>query len=169
MLPVPEPANHGCPAGPTILFLVPELAVARMIAVNPQHFRSPSVSIPPSRLWLISGMDSTANFALLPWENGYCESFNGKLRDKCFNGEIFYSLKEAQITIERWHVEYNTLRPPSSLGYRPPAPLAVTPATSKTTDQVMGCGNVETAARFPRFHTPDGGDGESTRPSTALH
>ena len=56
-----------------------------------------------------------------PWENGYCESFNGKLRDECLNGEIFYSLKEAQIVIEKWRVEYNTRRPHSALGYRPPA------------------------------------------------
>jgi IS30 family transposase len=62
-----------------------------------------------------------------PWENGYCESFNGKLRDECLNGEIFYSLKEAQIVIEKWRVEYNTRRPHSSLGYRPPAPAACSP------------------------------------------
>src|SRR5579862_737566 len=62
-----------------------------------------------------------------PWENGYCESFNGKLRDECLNGEIFYSLKEAQVVIERWRVEYNTRRPHSALGYRPPAPAAVAP------------------------------------------
>ena len=55
-----------------------------------------------------------------PWENGYCESFNGKLRDECLNGEIFYSLKEAQIVIEQWRVQYNTLRPHSALGYYPP-------------------------------------------------
>jgi transposase InsO family protein len=62
-----------------------------------------------------------------PWENGYCESFNGKLRDECLNGEIFYSLKEAQIVIEKWRVEYNTRRPHSALGYRPPAPAACSP------------------------------------------
>jgi len=62
-----------------------------------------------------------------PWENGYCESFNGKLRDECLNGEIFYSLKQAQIVIERWRVEYNTRRPHSALGYRPPAPAACSP------------------------------------------
>ena len=49
---------------------------------------------------------------------GYCESFNGKLRDECLNGEIFYSLKEAQIVIETWRVVYNTLRPHSALGDR---------------------------------------------------
>ena len=57
------------------------------------------------------------------WENGYCESFNGKLRDECLNGEIFYSLREAQIVIEQWRIEYNTHRPHSTLGYRPPAPV----------------------------------------------
>jgi len=57
-----------------------------------------------------------------PWENGYNESFNGKLRDELLNGEIFYTLKEAKIMIERWRVHYNTKRPHTSLGYRPPAP-----------------------------------------------
>ena len=60
-----------------------------------------------------------------PWENGYKESFNGKLRDELLNGEIFYTLKEAQILIERWRWEYNTVRPHSALGYRPPAPEAI--------------------------------------------
>ena len=63
-----------------------------------------------------------------PWENGYCESFNGKLRDELLNGEIFYSLKEAQVVIEKWRVHYNTRRPHSALGYRPPAPLTIEPA-----------------------------------------
>ena len=60
-----------------------------------------------------------------PWENGYCESFNSKLRDELLNGEIFYSLKEAQVLTERWRVQYNTRRPHSSLGYRPPAPATI--------------------------------------------
>jgi putative transposase len=60
-----------------------------------------------------------------PWENGYCESFNGKLRDELLNGEIFYSLKEAKVIIEQWRQHYNTKRPHSSLGYRPPAPQAI--------------------------------------------
>ena len=62
-----------------------------------------------------------------PWENGYCESFNGKLRDELLNGEIFYSIKEAQVLIEQWRKHYNTIRPHSSLGYRPPAPQAFSP------------------------------------------
>ena len=48
-----------------------------------------------------------------PWENGYCESFNGKLRDECLNQEIFYSLKEARVVIEQWRGQYNTVRPHS--------------------------------------------------------
>ena len=57
-----------------------------------------------------------------PWENGYCESFNGKMRDQLLNGELFYTLKEAQVIIERWRIHYNTVRPHSSLGGQPPAP-----------------------------------------------
>ncbi len=53
-----------------------------------------------------------------PWENGYCDSFNGRLRDECLNGEIFYSLREAQIVIENWRIKYNTFRPHFALGYR---------------------------------------------------
>jgi len=56
-----------------------------------------------------------------PWENGYCESFKGKLRDECLNGEIFYSLKAATVVIEQWRKHFNTIRPHSSLSYRPPA------------------------------------------------
>ena len=62
-----------------------------------------------------------------PWENGYVESFNGKLRDECLNGELFFTLTEAQVIIENWRNVYNTIRPHSSLGYRPPAPEAVAP------------------------------------------
>ena len=63
-----------------------------------------------------------------PWENGYVESFNGKLRDELLDREIFYTLTEAQILIERWRLQYNTVRPHSALGYRPPAPEAIMPA-----------------------------------------
>ena len=62
-----------------------------------------------------------------PWENGYNESFNGKLRDELLNTEIFHTLKEAKVLIERWRQHYNTIRPHSSLGYRPPAPQAILP------------------------------------------
>jgi len=64
-----------------------------------------------------------------PWENGYVEYFNGKLRDELLDRGIFFTLAEAQILIERWRREYNTVRPHSALGYRPPAPEAIMPAT----------------------------------------
>jgi hypothetical protein len=57
-------------------------------------------------------------------ENGYCESFNSKMRDEFLNGEIFYSMKELRVLAQRWRRHYNTVRPHSSLGYRPPAPEA---------------------------------------------
>jgi len=60
-----------------------------------------------------------------PWENGYNESFNGKLRDELLNGEIFYTLEEAKVLIEQWRRHYNTVRPHSALGYRPPAPQTI--------------------------------------------
>jgi len=59
-----------------------------------------------------------------PWENGYIESFNGKLRDELLNREIFTTLTEAKVLIADWRKEYNQVRPHSSLGYRPPAPEA---------------------------------------------
>jgi len=59
-----------------------------------------------------------------PWENGYNESFNGRLRDELLNGELFYTLKEAQVITEQWRHHYNHIRPHSSLGYKPPAPMA---------------------------------------------
>ena len=63
-----------------------------------------------------------------PWENGYVESFNGELADELLEREVFYTLAEAKVLIERWRVQYNTIRPHSSLGYRPPAPEAILPA-----------------------------------------
>jgi transposase InsO family protein len=63
-----------------------------------------------------------------PWENGYVESFNARLRDELLNGEIFYTLREAQIVIESWRRHYNTIRPHASLGYKPPAPEVFLPA-----------------------------------------
>ena len=65
-----------------------------------------------------------------PWENGYNESFNGKLRDELLNGEIFTSLFEARVLVEAWRREYNEVRPHSSLGHRPPAPEVIMPVYS---------------------------------------
>ena len=96
----------------------------------PAYIRSdngPEFSAELVRLWL-EGLHVQTLFIEpgSPWENGYVESFNGKLRDELLDREIFYTVTEAQILIERWRREYNTIRPHSALGYRPPAPEAVT-------------------------------------------
>ena len=64
---------------------------------------------------------------------GYCESFNGRMRDELLNGEIFYTLKEAQVIIEHWRTHYNTKRPHSALGYKPPAPEVIMPMDERPT------------------------------------
>lgn len=106
----------------------------------PEHIRSdngPEMTAKVVRNWLTQvGAKTLFIEPGSPWENGYCESFNGKLRDELLNGEIFYSLKEAQAVIEQWRKHYNTIRPHSSLGYRPPAPKAFSPATNHL-DEIM--------------------------------
>ena len=98
---------------------------------TPEHIRSdngPEFTAASVRGWLQKvGVGTLFIEKGSPWENGYIESFNGKLRDELLNGEIFYTLKEAKILIERWRREYNQVRPHSALGYRPPAPAAVEP------------------------------------------
>ena len=95
----------------------------------PSHVRSdngPEFIATAVRSWIAAGGAKTAYIEPgSPWENGYCESFNSKLRDELLNGEIFYSLKEAEVVIESWRRHNNTKRPHSSLGYRPPAPEVV--------------------------------------------
>ena len=96
---------------------------------TPDYIRSdngPEFTAHAVREWL-DGVDVETLFIEpgSPWENGYVESFNGKFRDELLNGEIFYTLKEAQVIIERWRREYNTFRPHSALGYRPPVPETV--------------------------------------------
>ena len=111
--------------------VIETLADAMLFDGLPTYIRSdngPEMVAKVLREWL-TGI-GTSNLYIepgSPWENGYCESFNGKLRDECLNGEIFYSLKEAQVVIEKWRDHYNTKRPHSSLGYRPPAPLTIVP------------------------------------------
>jgi putative transposase len=95
----------------------------------PGHIRSdngPEFVAKAVREWITAVGAKTAYIEPgSPWENGYCESFNSKLRDELLKGEIFYTLKEAQIVIESWRRHYNTVRPHSSLGYKPPAPEAM--------------------------------------------
>lgn len=98
----------------------------------PGHIRSdhgPEFIAEAVRKWIAAVGAKTAYIAPgSPWENGYVESFNARLRDELLNGEIFYSLREAQIVIESWRRHYNAIRPHQSLGYRPPAPEVFVPA-----------------------------------------
>lgn len=77
-----------------------------------------------------------------PWENGYIESFNGKLRDELLNGEIFETMIEAKVMIEHWRLNYNRIRPQGALGYQPSAPETVQPhkAASATLQQLCAAG-----------------------------
>ena len=60
-----------------------------------------------------------------PWENGYCGSFNAKLRNELINSEMFHTLNDASVVIEQWRMHFNSIHPHSSLGYQPPAPEVV--------------------------------------------
>jgi len=103
----------------------------------PEHIRSdngPEFTAKRIRDWL-AGLGVKILFIEpgSPWENGYIESFNGKLRDELLNREIFTTLTEAKILIEQWRQEYNHVRPHSALCYRPPAPEAIMPALMPVT------------------------------------
>ena len=94
----------------------------------PKHIRSdngPEFVATVVRQWLSRlGVETLCIEPGSPWENGYIESFNGKLRDELLNGEIFTTWEEAKVLTEVWRREYNQVRPHSSLGYKPPAPEA---------------------------------------------
>jgi putative transposase len=94
----------------------------------PEHIRSdngPEFTAREIRKWLADiGVKTLFIEPVSPWENGYIESFNGKLRDELLNREVFNNLTEAKVLIEQWRREYNGVRPHSSLGYRPPTPEA---------------------------------------------
>jgi len=111
--------------------VIDTLSDAMLLHGIPEHIRSdngPEMTSKLVRGWLAQvGARTLFIEPGSPWENGYNESFNGKLRDECLNGEIFYSLKEAQVIIEQWRYHYNTRRPHSALGYRPPAPVTINP------------------------------------------
>ena len=95
----------------------------------PEHLRSdngPEVCAQALREWLGRiGVKTLYIQPGSPWENGYNESFNGKLRDELLDREIFYTLQEAKVLIEQWRRHYNRVRPHSALGCRPPAPEAM--------------------------------------------
>ncbi len=87
-----------------------------------------------------------------PWENGFIESFNARLRDELLDGEIFYTLKEAQIIVENWRRHYNTVRPHESLGYKAPAPEVFIPAFRTPTATSLSVGASQNLATGPSMH-----------------
>ena len=108
----------------------------------PEYLRSdngPEFTAKVIREWL-NRLGVTTLFIELgsPWENGYVESFNGKLRDELINREIFTTLLEAKMLIENWRRDYNEVRPHSSLGYRPPAPEAIQAAPNPSASNSKG-------------------------------
>ena len=109
------------------LEVIEVLSDAMLFHRIPEHSRSdngPEMTSKRVRNWLqLIGVQTLFIEPGSPWENGYNESFNGKLRDELLNGEVFYSFKEATIIIEGWRIHYNTQRPHSALGYKPPAPV----------------------------------------------
>ena len=111
-----------------VIHKLADLFIARGI---PDHIRSdngPEFTARAVRKWLKDlGVRTLYIDPGSPWENGYIESFNGKLRDEFLNGEIFMTLLEAKVLLENWRREYNRIRPHSALGYRPPAPEAIAP------------------------------------------
>jgi putative transposase len=111
-----------------VIEVLAELCLVRGV---PEHIRSdqgPEFIATAVKDWIAAVGAKTAYIEKSsPWENGYVESFNGKLRDELLNVEIFNSLREAQILIENWRRHYNTIRPHSALGYRPPAPEIIVP------------------------------------------
>src|SRR5271167_4175654 len=115
--------------------VISALADVMVMKGVPEHLRSdngPEFVAKDLRKWLAkTGAKTLYIEPGSPWENGYCESFNSKLRDEFLNGEIFYSIKELRLLAERWRKHYNTVRPHSSLGYKPPAPEAWLATTAR--------------------------------------
>jgi putative transposase len=115
-----------------VLETMADVMVVRSVSAHIRSDNGPEMTAKIVRQWLASvGAKTLYIEPGSPWENGYCESFNGKLRDELLNGEIFYSLKEAKVVIGGWRHHCNTVRPHSSLGYRPPAPQTFAPPLSQ--------------------------------------
>ena len=114
-----------------VIFRLTELFVQHGPPAYLRSDNGPEFTAKAIRQWLAQvGVETLFIEPGSPWENGYNESFNGKLRDELLNGEIFYTVREAQVLIEGWRQEYNQIRPHSSLGYKPPAPETRTPVVA---------------------------------------
>jgi transposase InsO family protein len=111
-----------------VIDVLADLFIARGVPAHIRSDQGPEFVAEAVKGW-IAGVGAATAFIekASPWENGHVESFNGKLRDELLRAEVFNSLREAQVLIERWRQHFNTIRPHSALGYRPPAPEVVMP------------------------------------------
>ena len=130
--------------------VISALADVMVLKGVPEHLRSdngPEFVAKDLRKWLAkTGAKTLYIEPGSPWENGYNESFNGKLRDELLAREIFYTLEEARVLIERWRRTYNQVRPHSSLSYRPPAPVTIMPGRA---DQAFAVAGLRPDRPFP--------------------
>jgi putative transposase len=109
-----------------VMDVLTDLFILRDVPAYIRSDNSPEFVAKIVREWIKAVGAKTAHIEPgSPWENGYIESFNARLRDELLNGEILYSLREAQFIIEQWRKHYNTKHPHSALGYRPPAPETI--------------------------------------------
>ncbi len=114
---------------PDVVDVLSDLFILRGVPAHVRSDNGPEFIAQSVQKWITAVGAKTAYITPgSPWENGYIETFNARLRDELLNGEIFYSLREAQILIESWRRHYNGVRPHASLGYRPPAPEVFVPA-----------------------------------------
>ena len=122
----------------------------------PEHIRSdngPEFVAKAVQEWIGAVGAKTAYIAPgSPWENGFIESFNARLRDELLDGEIFYTLAEAKIIVESWRRHFNTVRPHGSLGYKPPAPEVFIPAMTARAAAQPGPATPPALASRPTTH-----------------
>ena len=111
-----------------VLFRLAELFVGRGVPTHVRSDNGPEFAAKAVRHWLQRvGVQTLFIAPGSPWENGDIERFNGKLRDELLDRELFETLWEVKVLVERWRQTYNRIRPHSALGYRPPAPETVAP------------------------------------------
>jgi transposase InsO family protein len=118
--------------GNSVIDVLSDLFILRGVPAFVRSDNAPEFVAPAVQDWIGAVGARTAYIDPgSPWENGYCESFNARFRDELLNGEIFYSVREAQILIEQWRRHYNTKRPHSALRYHPPAPETTVPTATR--------------------------------------
>ena len=137
--------------GTDVIDVLADLFITRGTPVHIRSDDGPEFAATAVKGWITGVGAKTAYIEPgSPWENGYVESFNGKFRDELLSCGIFNTLAEAKVLIEQWRVHYNTARPHSSLGYRPPAPEMVVQMMPQSAADPGPTGSAQ--HRVPMFH-----------------